>query len=113
MRLQWGRDVSIPEIKGRTPAQSLSSSFNGAGMFLSRKCGVNCTITIVSGASMGPGCFYPGNAAAGASFLALAELQWGRDVSIPEMRLGEGDRGIAGDASMGPGCFYPGNSPSR
>src|ERR1017187_1220243 len=62
--LQWGRDVSIPEMRG-------------------------CRRQRRSGcpASMGPGCFYPGN-------LQLLErsrqlrhvaLQWGRDVSIPEM----------------------------
>ena len=34
---------------------------------------------------MGPGCFYPGNSASGMIVIAPFTLQWGRDVSIPEM----------------------------
>ena len=34
---------------------------------------------------MGPGCFYPGNDGSVIATGALAALQWGRDVSIPEM----------------------------
>ena len=35
---------------------------------------------------MGPGCFYPGNLLATVTVaVALALLQWGRDVSIPEI----------------------------
>ena len=84
-------------------------------------------------ASMGPGCFYPGNATArigerGLSWLQWGRdvsipeigrpplpwsgwclLQWGRDVSIPEMRLASLTRARDPRASMGPGCFYPGN----
>ena len=60
-------------------------------------------------ASMGPGCFYPGNVCRAASQLALIVLQWGRDVSIPEMGPPGTDRSRP-SASMGPGCFYPGNA---
>ena len=35
--LQWGRDVSIPEIMILSWAAGNPASFNGAGMFLSRK----------------------------------------------------------------------------
>ena len=37
-------------------------------------------------------------------------LQWGRDVSIPEIGLGVRPLGRGRTASMGPGCFYPGNA---
>src|ERR1017187_3371153 len=36
-------------------------------------------------ASMGPGCFHPRNLGARAFAPIITELQWGRDVSIPEM----------------------------
>ena len=132
--LQWGRDVSIPEIcdaagsyqrlaasmgpgcfyPGNQPVPlangNLSIRFNGAGMFLSRKfcCGAcRCAMTTgfngagmflsrkcrralgnvqeISAASMGPGCFYPGNLIERLMRKVSPELQWGRDVSIPEM----------------------------
>src|ERR1035437_311643 len=60
--LQWGRDVSIPEIPSGLPR----------GMVQRR-------------ASMGPGCFHPRNAAPVGSTHTSPWLQWGRDVSIPEM----------------------------
>ena len=61
--LQWGRDVSIPEML-----------YNRVGHSHDHQ------------ASMGPGCFYPGNAGRGVETVLRAELQWGRNVSIPEMR---------------------------
>ena len=36
-KLQWGRDVSIPEITPRYRRDAGARCFNGAGMFLSRK----------------------------------------------------------------------------
>ena len=36
-RLQWGRDVSIPEMPRWLKKRGLFSSFNGAGMFPSQK----------------------------------------------------------------------------
>src|ERR1039458_6731031 len=60
-RLQWGRDVSIPEISRPRRRRSRSTCFNGAGMFLSRKCCCLVRCRFVAVASMGPGCFYPGN----------------------------------------------------
>ena len=62
IKLQWGRDVSIPEISSPDQPSFCLQRFNGAGMFLSRK----FMATIRSGAG-------------------YALLQWGRDVSIPEM----------------------------
>ena len=44
-------------------------------------------LQVLRGASMGPGCFYPGNAIEEAEGRLEAALQWGRDVSIPEMLL--------------------------
>src|ERR1035438_5125200 len=38
-------------------------------------------------ASMGPGCFHPRNMAPGSFRGEFTQLQWGRDVSIPEMTL--------------------------
>ena len=61
--LQWGRDVSIPEIAVSGLDGRQQTGFNGAGMFPSQKSGVR-----VRGAMFG------------------VELQWGRDVSIPEMQ---------------------------
>ena len=84
-QLQWGRDVSIPEIRrwhhyvsglpgfngaGMFPSQkSLRSQrcrhryscFNGAGMFPSQKCKMLIGPGIMPEASMGPGCFHPRN----------------------------------------------------
>src|ERR1019366_7462763 len=83
--LQWGRDVSIPEIgwlrkpprpalgfngAGMFPSQkwewrrrivSPIRRFNGAGMFPSQKSGVSAYQGEQSAASMGPGCFHPRN----------------------------------------------------
>ena len=131
--LQWGRDVSIPEMMPLAVACCGDLGFNGAGMFLSRKSrriprkrrftwrfngagmflsrkycwrrhphhshhGFNGAgmflsrkyrLLILNGgkcpASMGPGCFYPGNKRIYARYRARTLLQWGRDVSIPEM----------------------------
>ena len=110
--LQWGRDVSIPEIAAVASEIPTTSSFNGAGMFPSQKYrprvlpfapakGFNgagmfpsqkyssqggCVSNSV--ASMGPGCFHPRNAGCPPWGTAIAWLQWGRDVSIPEMPHG-------------------------
>ena len=61
------------------------SGFNGAGMFLSRKCQSFPQCMQEQPASMGPGCFYPGNLGTCVTPHATSP------------------------ASMGPGCFYPGN----
>ena len=136
--LQWGRDVSIPEIRlacrwhrrqrgfngaGMFPSQKFGRvavpevpicSFNGAGMFPSQKCidprnrksrhvasmGPGCfhprngkTPAVPAGqaiASMGPGCFHPRNDKIEKSMQKYCWLQWGRDVSIPEIRRAAG-----------------------
>jgi len=62
IKLQWGRDVSIPEIGGVTVLSRQTAGFNGAGMFPSQKCQ---PLTVAAAAAMA--------------------LQWGLDVSIPEM----------------------------
>src|SRR5450759_116184 len=60
--------------------------FNGAGMFPSQKF-EHIEVEIGSiRASMGPGCFHPRNLSGVLQFHnGTAVLQWGRDVSIPEM----------------------------
>ena len=59
---------------------------------------------------MGPGCFHPRNKVTGFKKALLAWLQWGRDVSIPEIPQVPPSEGSIGVASMGPGCFHPRNA---
>src|ERR1035441_9952984 len=86
--LQWGRDVSIPEICRANPQGRKPARFNGAGMFLSRKCRLKDDVLRTRQASMGPGCFYPGNQSGRENRKSASTLQWGRDVSIPEISQG-------------------------
>src|ERR1019366_7321196 len=79
--LQWGRDVSIPEMSHVNQSFVLRYRFNGAGMFLSRKY-VLKTNTLPS----------------------LLSLQWGRDVSGDIAHFPPSQVLIAVIASMGPGC---------
>src|ERR1039458_1003043 len=88
LRLQWGRDVSIPEICRANPQGRKPARFNGAGMFLSRKCRLKDDVLRTRQASMGPGCFYPGNQSGRENRKSASTLQWGRDVSIPEISQG-------------------------
>ena len=61
-------------------------------------------------ASMGPGCFHPRNTSHCSRHSAAGIwLQWGRDVSIPEMERSGHERLLLLRASMGPGCFHPRN----
>ena len=69
-RLQWGRDVSIPEITRQPGNRGLRA-----------------------GASMGPGCFHPRNPSTITTLHPTSALQWGRDVSIPEIVLAAVPRG--------------------
>ena len=55
-------------------------------------------------ASMGPGCFHPRNVDDKEYRLAYSLLQWGRDVSIPEMGPGE-DEGCRLPSFNGAGMF--------
>src|ERR1035437_5179097 len=96
-QLQWGRDVSIPEMRRPATSTPMSrSSFNGAGMFPSQKYAAAIFPGVIRDvASMGPGCFDPRNLA---TLVASADsdikLQWGRDVSTPEMPASlQGDPG--------------------
>ena len=59
--------------------------FNGAGMFPSQKYRDSAVVILDVLASMGPGCFHPRNAPNRAALATWSGLQWGRDVSIPEM----------------------------
>ena len=131
--LQWGRDVSIPEMLRRSAARTRLPGFNGAGMFPSQKCptvsqptqnqrrfngagmfpsqkwhrppvfadrmgrfngagmfpsqkfALRCPKCPAHVASMGPGCFHPRNGMVAGTPWQGTGLQWGRDVSIPEM----------------------------
>src|ERR1019366_5584675 len=65
----------------------------------------------MSSASMGPGCFHPRNIATEAIAALQRALQWGRDVSIPEIGLVVQVVDAVVVASMGPGCFHPRNRP--
>src|ERR1035441_9890314 len=66
-----------------------SGRFNGAGMFPSQKCGCDVRTGWYNIASMGPGCFHPRNTIDNTLAWARCGLQWGRDVSIPEMGMTE------------------------
>src|ERR1035441_7951838 len=83
--LQWGRDVSIPEIMRTRRTWASRPRFNGDGMFPSQKWWRRDHRKFLLFASMGPGCFHPRNYANSAYMGIQATLQWGRDVSIPEM----------------------------
>ena len=85
-RLQWGRDVSIPEINWHIPDGRVLAGFNGAGMFPSQKLGAGSVMVFAPNASMGPGCLHPRNKKLG-------------DLRAP-----------LAIASMGPGCFHPRNA---
>ena len=54
-------------------------------MFLSRKWLADNKLEEEIIASMGPGCFYPGNPVGVVIEMGARTLQWGRDVSIPEI----------------------------
>src|ERR1022692_3586695 len=80
----------------------------GPGCFHPRNYTVTPGVSIVPLTSMGPGCFHPRNVAVWGASDALFPLQWGRDVSIPEMRQ-NGSTDWTPTTSMGPGCFHPRN----
>ena len=84
--LQWGRDVSIPEIRSRRRGKRRARSFNGAGMFLSRKSSLTRRRARLATCFNGAGMFLSRKCrlAVMTSFPCDA-LQWGRDVSIPEI----------------------------
>src|ERR1035437_668224 len=63
------------------------TGFNGAGMFPSQKYALRDRHAVFQQASMGPGCFHPRNNVFAVTSLKAIPLQWGRDVSIPEMRM--------------------------
>src|ERR1035441_6459272 len=70
---------------GAAPGGQFQLRFNGAGMFPSQKLQVADPKSSRTLASMGPGCFHPRNSGAASGASSAEGLQWGRDVSIPEM----------------------------
>ena len=132
--LQWGRDVSIPEMlraHGRIAVEHVASMgpgcfypgnkargfqtvpmyvrFNGAGMFLSRKCRHVQLVAECRVASMGPGYFYPGNILRRSRLSGRLMASMGPGCFYPGNARFHRGTGLDGAASMGPGCFYPGN----
>src|ERR1035441_2367560 len=63
LSLQWGRDVSIPEMPDGMLVAPNNTCFNGAGMFPSQKSEIHLSLQPLK-----------------------RWLQWGRDGSIPEIR---------------------------
>src|ERR1017187_7787050 len=59
----------------------------GPGCFHPRNVAMLFREEVYSPASMGPGCFHPRNSASAVDKVAASLLQWGRDVSIPEITL--------------------------
>src|ERR1035437_633614 len=86
-QLQWGRDVSIPEMASdRAYVRRGKRASLGPGCFHPRNLGVSLTDTHNSPASMGPGFFHPRNPDIPCIRGDIVTvLQWGRDVSIPEI----------------------------
>src|ERR1017187_7788962 len=109
--LQWGRDVSIPEMDRLLRWALLRGLLQwGRDVSIPEICQVGVVLGFGQRASMGPGCFYPGNAFMYVYVDEPCWLQWGRDVSIPEMCRSSRMTTEGDPASMGPGCFYPGNT---
>ena len=85
-RLQWGRDVSVAEVKGRScrlkPAGSLQwvRDVSVAEVRENRLKG-----GLARAASMGPRRFRRGSHALTADLARRCALQWGRDVSVAEV----------------------------
>src|ERR1035437_6683113 len=84
--LQWGRDVSIPEIRSHHGAFRARAKLQWG--------------RDVSIPEMRFGC--------GTKSVTM-RLQWGRDVSIPEIGGEWRNHRCTAVASMGPGCFHPRN----
>ena len=109
--LQWGRDVSIPEMSRRSAARAAPRGFNGAGMFPSQKSARADPAKAVGPASMGPGCFHPRNLNVALLHYGYLHASMGPGCFHPR-NLDSLCPGRAGQlASMGPGCFHPRNNP--
>ena len=86
--LQWGRDVSIPEMflaeeeRKRKLALQWGRDVSIPEILLAMYEG------FTRDASMGPGCFHPRNRNSRPETHSVNALQWGRDVSIPEIHCG-------------------------
>src|ERR1035438_6519397 len=87
LMLQWGRDVSIPEITAAT-----TRLFAWDWLQWGRDVSI------------------PEMALSVMCRVLNAELQWGRDVSIPEIGSLDFWSCMSSPASMGPGCFHPRNA---
>ena len=89
--LQWGRDVSIPEIRDLLPVAAPVVELQwGRDVSIPEMLDSSDMTHIHPAASMGPGCFHPRNSNSTSVTSQLSgSLQWGRDVSIPEISLPE------------------------
>ena len=108
--LQWGRDVSIPEMGSPGQGLRLPTGFNGAGMFPSQKfAAARIGKRGLPRASMGPGCFHPRNGPVGNPAKKYFQSFNGAGM-FPSQKLNTTrSRGRRWAASMGPGCFHPRN----
>ena len=86
MTLQWGRGLSTPEIKTWKTTSTLSPTFNGAGVFRPRKCGLRRRQKHeYAGLQWGRGLSTPEIGHAEVAIDHIDRLQWGRGLSTPEM----------------------------
>src|ERR1035441_7938016 len=78
-------------------------------MFLSRKFLDPVIVQGIGLASMGPGCFYPGNVSSLSGDLETLLASMGPGCFYPGNVAPPGEVEPPVAASMGPGCFHPGN----
>ena len=113
-KLQWGRDVSIPEIpRGRLEVVDVGLASMGPGCFHPRNAVQLAAPGASDPASMGPGCFHPRNAADVGCRTDLWPASMGPGCFHPRNDRTERRRESVRRASMGPGCFHPRNPEVR
>src|ERR1035441_10062077 len=82
IKLQWGRDVSIPEIAAATRWASSPPMLQwGRDVSIPEMLMAETVSHKLAKASMGPGCFHPRNGSKAVPGEPPVVLQWGRDVS--------------------------------
>ena len=84
--LQWGRELTLPEIRtlpATLAAQNLLQW--GRELTLPEMTPTGSTSEVVPPASMGPGANAPGNDGVDVGRDDLARLQWGRELTLPEI----------------------------
>src|ERR1035441_3034319 len=113
MWLQWGRNVSIPEMSDclfSVPSRMLASM--GPECFHPGNSARCLDDARGDAASMGPECFHPGNVAFALNLALHCFASMGPECFHPgNHRFANQAVGHVG-ASMGPECFHPGNDPS-